>query len=81
MTDKQALKIYFKVFPEAAPVEECGGPSGIADEMRRVAEARTLADARKVIEWWGCWDGERNPERALTRDVKAIRSMAKGVRP
>ncbi len=72
-TDKEALKVYDLATGDKAmkPEFDADDRKDIAEEMRKIAKAKTIKDAVAVIEWW-CNSDEDN-----LATVKAVRKAWK----
>jgi hypothetical protein len=72
-TNAELLRLYYDVFKDPPGYwRDAEEKKSIANEMRRIIEAKTIKEAMAVIEWWGCW----NDDRELRRDVKKVRLIA-----
>lgn len=72
MTKKQALKLYCEAMDSfGGDAYQVDDPDAIADEMRRVVDAKSDRAAAKVVDWWGCWDRRLSSTR-MARRIRQI---------
>lgn len=76
MTKKEAIKLYCDTCESFGLKRNSeyfvDDEDGIADQMRKIVEAKSHRSASMVIEWWGCWE----PKYTSTRWARRARQIA-----
>ena len=70
---------YIKIYENLCPGDQVGDydsrRSAIMAEMRAIRRAASVADAAKIIEWWG-WNDDVRDSRRWVRKARKLMGVA-----